>query len=295
MNLSFYVGMFPSKLKVGKVSPLQKKGSCNNPSNYRPISILSVFSKIFEKLMHQRLYKFLESFEILYPLQFGFREKHSTSHALLSLTESIKQSIDSGKVGCGIFLDLQKAFDTVNHKILLDKLEHYGIRGNALKWFQSYLSGRTQYVTVNGHVSDPLPITCGVPQGSVLGPLLFLIYVNDLPNVSKVMQFYLFADDTSIYFDSDNLFNLQKIVNRELKKVRKWLEANRLALNIDKTNYVIFHSPTNNVRIKLGSKPISRVNSIKYLGVLIDSTLSWKPHIVELSKKLARTSGIFTK
>ena len=297
VNLSFYVGMFPSKLKVGKVSPLHKKGSCDNPSNYRPISILSVFSKIFEKLMHQRLYKFLEAFEILYPLQFGFREKHSTSHALLSLTESIKQSIDSGKVGCGIFLDLQKAFDTVNHKILLDKLEHYGIRGNALKWFQSYLSGRTQYVTVNGHVSDPLPITCGVPQGSVLGPLLFLIYVNDLPNVSKVMQFYLFADDTSIYFDSDNLFNLQKIVNRELKKVRKWLEANRLALNIDKTNYVIFHSPNNKVdsfvRIKLGSKPISRVDSIKYLGVLIDSTLSWKPHIVQLSKKLARTSGIF--
>ena len=210
--------MFPSKLKVGKVSPLHKKGSCDNLSNYRPISILSVFSKIFEKLMHQRLYKFLESFEILYPLQFGFREKHSTSHALLSLTESIKQFIDSGKVECGIFLDLQKVFDTVNHKILLDKLEHYGIRGNALKWFQSYLSGRTQYVTVNGHVSDPLPITCGVPQGSVLGPL-FLIYVNDLPNVSKIMQFYLFADDTSIYFDSDNLFNLQKIVNRELKKV----------------------------------------------------------------------------
>ena len=278
MNLSFYVGMFPSKLKVGKVSPLHKKDSCDNPSNYRPISILSVFSKIFEKLMHQRLYKFLESFEILYPLQFGFREKHSTSHALLSLTESIKQSIDSGKVGCGIFLDLQKAFDTVNHKIVLDKLEHYGIRGNALKWFQSYLSGRTQYVTVNGHVSDPLPISSGVPQGSVLGPLLFLIYVNDLPNVSKVMQFYLFADSTSICFDSDNLFNLQNIVNRELKKVRKWLEANRLALNIDKTNYVIFHSPTTEVDsfviIKLDSKPISRVNSIKYFGVLIDSTLS---------------------
>ena len=118
--------------------------------------------------MHQRLYKFLESFEILYPLQFGFRKKHSTSHSLLSLTASIKQSIDSGNIGCGIFLDLQKAFDTVNHKILSDKLEHYGIRGNALKWFQSYLSGRTQYVTVNGHVSDPLPITYGVPQGSVL-------------------------------------------------------------------------------------------------------------------------------
>ena len=196
----------------------------------------------------------------------------------MSLTESIKSSIDNGKFGCGFFLDLQKAFDTLNHEIQLQKLEHYGIRGNVLSWFQSYLSGRTQYVTVNGHVSDLLPITCGVPQGSVLGPLLFLIYVNDLPKVSKVMQFYLFADDTSNYFDSNNLVYLQKIVNRELKKIKKWLEANRLLLNIDKTNYVIFHSPARKieefVKIKLGSKPITRVNYIKYLGVFVDATLS---------------------
>ena len=155
--------------------------------------------------MHKWLCKFLDTYEILYPLQFGFHEKHSTIHALLSLTESIKLSIDRGKFGCGIFLDLQKAFDTVNHKILLGTLKHYGIRGNASKWFHSYLFGRTQYVSVNRHISDPLPITCGVPQGSVLGPLLFLIYVNDLPSVSKVMQFYLFADDTSVHYDSDNL------------------------------------------------------------------------------------------
>ena len=144
-----------------------------------------------------------------------------------------------------------------------------------------------------------LPITCGVPQGSVLGPLLFLIYVNDLPNTSKLLRFYLFADDTSIYIDSDNLSTLQKIVNRELKKVRKWLEANRLALNISKTNYVIFHSSAKNlnefIRSKLGSKVINRVQYIKYLGILVDATLSWKPQIIELSKKLARTTGIFYK
>ena len=271
VNVSFETGFFPDKLKVGKVNPMYKKGTCDNPSNYRPNSILSVFSRIFEKLMHQRLHKFFELFEILYPLQFGFRENHSTIQALLSITESIKSSIDNGKFGCEIFLDLQKVFDTVNHEILLQKLEHDGIRGNVLSWFQSYLSGRTQYVTVNGHVSDLLPTRCGVPQGSVLGPLLFLIYVNDLPNVSKVMQFYLFADDTSIYFDSDNLVYLQKIVNRELKKIKKWLEANRLALNIDKTKYVILHSPARKteqfVKIKLGL--ITRVNYIKYLGVLV--------------------------
>ena len=130
----------------------------------------------------------------------------------------------------------------MNHKILLQKLEHYGIRGKALDWFQSYLSGRSQYVVLNGHLSEILPITCGVPQGSVLGPLLFLIYVNDLPYVSKILKFYLFSDDTSIYHDSENLITLQKTVNRELRKVRKWLEANRLSSNIAKTNHVIFHS-----------------------------------------------------
>ena len=231
-------------------------------------------------------------------LQFGFRESHSTSHALLSLTETIKKSVDNGKSGCGIFLDLQKTFDTVNHKIL-QKLEHYGIRGKALDWFRSYLSGRSQYVVVNGHSSEILPITCGIPQGSVLGPLIFLIYVNDLPYVSKILKFYLFADDTSMYYDSENLITLQKTVNRELRKVRKWLEANRLSLNIAKINYVIFHSPAKRIdefiQIKLGRKPIKHVHHIKYLGVLVDSTLSWKPHVTELSKKLAKSVGIFFK
>ena len=236
---------------------------------------------------------------MLYSLQFGFLEKHSTIHALLLLTESIKLSVDNGKFDCGIFLDLQKAFDTVNHKILLGKLEYYGVRGNVLKWFNSYLTERHQYIVVNRHVSDSLPITCGVPQGSVLGPLLFLIYMNDLPYVSKELQFYLFADDTSIYYDANDLIILQKVINRELRKVKKWLEANRLALNVSKTNYVTFHSPSKEInefiKIKLGQKAINQVNCIKYLGIFIDSTLRWKPHVTELSPKLARNCGIFFK
>ena len=158
-------------MKLAMVIPLYKKNSPEVPSNYRPIFLLSVFSKIVEKLMHKRLYSFLEKYDILHSLQFGFRAKHSTLHALISLTESVKQTIDDSMFGCGVFIDLQKAFDTVNHPILLQKLQHYGVRGTALNWFSSYLTDRKQYVSVNGHTSDHLKISCGVPQGSVLGPL----------------------------------------------------------------------------------------------------------------------------
>ena len=232
-------------------------------------------------------------------MQFGFRSKHFTLHTLISMTETIRKTIDNGNFGCGIFIDLKKAFDTVNHSILLKKLDHYGVRGVPLQWFDSYLSDRKQYVSVNGSTSDELTITHGVPQGSVLGPLLFLLFINDLPSVSEVLTFYLFADDTNIYFESDDLVHMQKVVNRELRKVRKWLEANRLALNIDKTNFIIFHSPqhklTDHIVLKIGNKKIKQESYVRFLGVLLDSNLSWNFHLSELSKKLARTAGLFYK
>ena len=156
---------------------------------------------------------------VLLNLQFGFRSGHSTDHALVSLTENIKSSLDNNRFGCGIFIDLQKAFDTVNHDILLRKLEHYGIRGNSLHWFKSYLKDRKQFVSVNGHSSSICNITRGVPQGSVLGPLLFLIYINDFPSSSKLLTLFLFADDTNIYYETDDLTRLSKTVNKDLKKV----------------------------------------------------------------------------
>ena len=267
---------------MAKVISLFKKGDPLLPSNYRPISLLPIFSKVYEKLRHKRLYSFLKDHKIIYPLQFGFQENHSIDHALISMTEEIRSTLDNKKYGCGIFIDLQKAFDTVNHEILLAKLEHYGIRGNALNWFKSYLSGRKQYVSINGCDSNVMEITCGVPQGSVLGPLLFLIFINDLPSVSKKLKFYLFADDTNIYFDCDSIYKLAKKVNKELKFVKKWLDANKLSLNISKTNYVIFHSSytmiPRDIVIKIGKKHITRANYVKFLGLLLDENLSWKYH-----------------
>ena len=226
--------------------------------------------------MYQRLYGFLNNFDIFYPLQFGFREKHSTNHALNSMTEAIRNKIDNGRYRCGIFIDLKKAFDTVNHSILSKKMEHYGIRGIALDWFASYLSYRKQYFSVNGYASDYLDICCGVPQRSVFGPLLFLIYINDLSNVSKSLSFYIFADDTIIYFEASDLFTFQKVMNHELRKIKKWLDAIKLALNTDKTNYVIFHylarKLTESFVLKFGRKKIFRTDHVKFLGVLFDET-----------------------
>ena len=299
INHSFSSGKFPDLLKIVKVIPIHKGGSSQEMNNYRPISLLSIFDKIIEKLMHKRLYQFLEDNDILYEKQFGFRKNNSTIYSLIEITEKIKESVDSGKYGCGIFIDLRKAFDTVNHDILLRKLDHYGIRDVSLNWFGSYLNNRSQYVYLNGHSSERKQITCGVPQGSVLGPLLFLIYINDLPNISKILDFYLFADDTNIYYEDVSLHRLEKIVNRELRNLYLWLSVNRLSLNIGKTNFVIFH-PFNkplkyNVTIKIHNKALCEKKSIKYLGVQIDSTLSWKEHISNTSSKLSSAIGILYK
>ena len=296
---SFTSGVFPESLKISKVIPIHKDGSTQILDNYRPISLLSVFDKIIEKLMHIRLYSFLTDHNILFQNQFGFRKNNSTTYALIQITEMIKESIDNHKYGCGIFIDLRKAFDTVNHNILLTKLEHYGIRGTALNWFKSYLSNRKQYVFLNGESSKLKDVTCGVPQGSVLGPLLFLLYINDLPNISKVFNFYLFADDTNIYCEANTLEELEFIINKELKELRTWLIVNRLSLNINKTNFVIFH-PYNKplkqkITIKLHKNAISEKDSVKYLGIMIDSTLSWQTHIDKISKKMSRAIGLLYK
>ena len=217
---------------------------------------------------------------------------------LIEIVENIRNCTENKNYGCGIFIDLKKAFDTVNHDILINKLEHYGVRGNGLNWFSSYLSNRSQFVTLNNTNSDTKHITCGVPQGSVLGPLLFLIYINDLPNISNKMKFFLFADDTNIFFEASDLNVIQYTVNNELKKLSFWLNANRLALNIAKTNFVIFapiNKPKQNVTLLINKQAISQNNYVKYLGVLIDSKLSFSNHISTILKKTSRAIGIMYK
>ena len=297
-NLSFATGQHPDLFKIAKTIPIFKKGSRLLVSNYRPISLLSNLNKILEKLVHTRVYKFLEQFHCLYSLQFGFRQKHSTNHALIDITESIRLALDNKKYVCGVFVDLQKAFDTVNHEILIAKLDHYGIRGIANNWFASYLDNRSQFVSILGFESEMRPMTHGVPQGSVLGPLLFLIYINDLHSSISNSKVYHFADDTNLLNISDSPKRMQKLVNADLKILYNWLLANKISLNCDKTEIIFFHKPGENVpniKIKMNGHRIFPSNFIKYLGVYLDETLNGKFHCRELAKKLKRANGMLCK
>ena len=217
INISFLTGVFPDLCKIAKVIPIFKKDNQLLCGNYRPISLLPVFSKIFEKIIFTRMYSFLEKNKLIYDHQFGFRAKHSTNHAIISLTELIKSYKDSGNIVAGVFIDLQKAFDTVNHQILCDKLKYYGFRGKSNDLISSFLSGRKQFVSIDGHNSSNLDITCGVPQGSTLGPLLFLIYINDLRFCLKHATSSHFADDTCLLYASKKSKTLETNLNYDLK------------------------------------------------------------------------------
>ena len=250
--------------------------------------------------MFTRAYSFLEKSNIIYKLQFGFRKKHSTNHALIDITENIRKALDNGKFACGIFIDLQKAFDTVNHNILINKLNHYGIRGVANNWYKSYLTNRSQYVSIQGHNSEIEQINHGVPQGSVLGPLLFLLYINDLHAAIKYSTVYHFADDTNLLNINSSPKQLQKHLNIDLKPLYKWLLANKISLNCAKTEVIFFHKPGHPIKdykfnIKINGHKIYPSEFIKYLGIYLDTTLSGKHHCELLSIKLKRANGMLSK
>ena len=246
--------------------------------------------------MFNRLYTFLEDNKCIYNLQFGFRKNHSTNHAILSIIENIQNAIKNNNFAIGIFIDLQKAFDTVNHSILLKKLSHYGIKNTANKWFESYLTGRQQFVSINGHSSEYTTTKHGVPQGSVLGPLLFLIYINDLHVCIKNSKTFHFADDTNLLFTPSHTNFLRKL-NVDLKSLNHWLLANKISLNASKTELIVFREPKTplpNIKIKLNGTKLIPKSKIKYLGLIMDEHLTFKPHISTLNAKLKRANNLLS-
>ena len=249
--------------------------------------------------MHRRLVNYIAEKNILYPKQFGFRSNYSTDHAILCITDTIQRSIDNQKYSCGIFLDFSKAFDTVDHGILIRKLELYGIRGIARDWFMPYLTNRKQFVSIKDINSEYSNISCGVPQGTVLGLILFLLYINDFNNCSQVLDFHLFADDSNLFYSNKNLKDLEQTINEELKNVSDWLGANKLSLNITKSNLVMFHPPQKrllfSLKIYIKDKILKERDCIKYLGVMIDTNLRWKEHVNYINKKIKRSIGLLSK
>ena len=299
MNKSFEDGIYPNCLKIGRIITIFKSGNPTDPSNYRPISTLPYLSKLFESFICNRFLNYFDKFNILTPLQFGFRKGRSTCDAITELTESIYDSLNKKSIHLSVLVDFKKAFDTISHGILINKLYCYGIRGYPLNLIESYLNERKQYVCIGSKVSQTKEVCAGIPQGACLGPLLFLVYINDLPNVSPELQSLIFADDTTLSMNNKKFFSLIQKVNHELIKVKIWTVANKLTINVAKTNVIVF-SKLNfpqvlNFPIKIENEIVNMVPICKFLGVFIDEKLSFASHIKYITSKIARNTGILYK
>ena len=300
INQMIETGVYPEKFKISKITPIYKKNERTNIANYRPISLLPTLSKIFERVIHTQLYTYFDENKLLSEQQYGFREKHSTELAAVKLVDYINHEMDIGNTPEAIFIDLSKAFDTLNFDILIHKLQFYGLSGNSLALMKSYVTGRMQYVLFNKTKSDLAIITTGIPQGSILGPLLFSIYVNDIINSSDKLQYLLYADDTTLYFNREHFtpHNANLEINNELSKVMNWLKLNKLSLNVQKTKYMTFHKSQKNVtplNLSIDDMPIDSVDEFNYLGIILHERLTWKNHINMVTNKIAKVSGILNR
>ena len=299
-NKSVQTCVFPNKLKIARVLPIFKKNENFKFENYRPISILPSVSKVFEKIMHTQISEYFMKSKLFYQSQYGFRTCHSTEYAVLEVVERIITTMDKNLIPLNIYLDLSKAFDTLDHEILLYKLKYYGFHSEALDFMKSYLLNRKQYVEFEDVSSDLMPLTVGVPQGSILGPLLFIIYINDLVYATAQFHPVIYADDSTLMatLNSFGETDLEANVNSELVKISNWLNLNKLSLNTAKTKAMVFHTAQREVckpHLKIENHTIEFVDSFNLLGIVIDSKLKWGHHIDNISKKISRTSGIINK
>ena len=296
-------GIVPDKLKIAKVFPIYKSEKKYALSNYRPISVLPCFSKILERIMYNRLYNYLNENEILNDKQLCFRAGHSTEHAILELNDQASNAFDNKNFVLGVFIDLSKAFDTVDHNILLQKLSMHSVKRNNLKWSHSYLSNQKQYIEFQNddkkEKTNSLTIKCGIPQGSILGPLLFIAYVNDLYSASNILKPIMFADDTNLFCSGKHIETLFQTANIELEKMAIWFQANKPFLNESKTKFTLVNKswgkdnlPLKLPILKINNFEIKRTTSIKFLGIMVDENLTWNNHIHILENKLSKNIGL---
>ena len=305
INQSLMTGIFPNSLKTAKISPIYKKEDPHLTDNYRPISLLPVISKIFEKVAFKQVYDYFNVNDLLYKSQYGFRKKHSTELAGLEFYDKIINNLENDKLPLAVFLDLSKAFDTIDHEILLKKLRYYGISGNSLLWFKSYLSNRKQYVQFKDSFSSYSMIRTGVPQGSILGPLLFIIYMNDIAHITNKFFFTIYADDTTLVapictFDINNHLSISQNINVELKVITDWLALNKLSLNAKKTKMMVFHYHQKRIsnldlRLYINKTRIKQVKEFNFLGVVFDECMTWKNHIQKIAGKISVSVGTLSR
>jgi len=296
-NKCMTTGEFPDSWKIAHITPIPKVHSPSSWSEYRPISVLPVLLKLFEKVLYHRVYSYLTEHNLIDKRQYGFRKNHSTELAITTIYDELPRNLDNKLITCSLFLDLSKAFDCCDHEILLDKLCHDGIRGVSHKLFSNFLHNRMQCTIIGAFKSSYKRISCGVPQGSVISPLLFLIYIND---IAKASSFHstLFADDNNLHI-SNSCFNvLQTTVNLQLCKIDHWLRANKLSLYYNKTNFMLLTSRKHNpasFKVTINNHNISSEDNLKYLGVLLDNKLSWKPYVQKVKTQLSTACGILSK